>query len=112
MTVDEIFVDMLGVDEKTFFVCFLSVCNDHFQGCQIFLGTGYQNRKKCTKSTQNVPNSHKISQLSLNIPNGHNIYQHLPGVPLWLNGKMVKNEKINEIERPQVRSPPYPGQPL
>jgi hypothetical protein len=28
------------------------------------------------------------------------------GEPLWLSGKVVKNEKINEIERTQVRSPP------
>jgi hypothetical protein len=33
------------------------------------------------------------------------------GKPLWLSGKVVKNEKINEIERSQVCSPP-PGQPL
>jgi hypothetical protein len=36
----------------------------------------------------------------------------LPGEPLWLSGKVVKNEKINEIEKTRVRSPPYPGQPL
>jgi hypothetical protein len=28
------------------------------------------------------------------------------GEPLWLSGKVVKNEKIKEIERTQVRSPP------
>jgi hypothetical protein len=28
------------------------------------------------------------------------------GEPLWLSGKVVKNEKINEIERTRVRSPP------
>jgi hypothetical protein len=28
------------------------------------------------------------------------------GEPLWLNGKVVENEKINEIERTRVRSPP------
>jgi hypothetical protein len=33
------------------------------QGCQIFLGTWYQNRTKCTKSTQHIPNGHKISQM-------------------------------------------------
>jgi hypothetical protein len=27
------------------------------------------------------------------------------GEPLWLSGKVVKNEKINEIERTRVRSP-------
>jgi hypothetical protein len=30
------------------------------QGCQMFLGTWYQNRIKCTKWTQNVPNGHRI----------------------------------------------------
>jgi hypothetical protein len=29
-----------------------------------------------------------------------------PGEPLWLGGKVVKNEKINEIERTRVCSPP------
>jgi hypothetical protein len=33
------------------------------QGCQIFLGTRYQNRKKCTKLIQNVPNGLKIFQI-------------------------------------------------
>jgi hypothetical protein len=33
------------------------------QGCQIFLGAWYENWKKCTKWTQNVPNGHKISQI-------------------------------------------------
>jgi hypothetical protein len=28
------------------------------------------------------------------------------GEPLWLSGKVVKNEKINEIQRTRVRSPP------
>jgi hypothetical protein len=28
------------------------------------------------------------------------------GEPLWLSGKVVKAEKINEIERTRVRSPP------
>jgi hypothetical protein len=28
------------------------------------------------------------------------------GEPLWLSGKVVKNEKINEIERTRVHSPP------
>jgi hypothetical protein len=48
------------------------------QGCQIFLGTWYQNRKKCTKWTQNEPNGHKISKMSVNIPNGNKINQHFP----------------------------------
>jgi hypothetical protein len=32
------------------------------QGCQIFLGTTYQNGKKYTKSPQNIPNGPKIYQ--------------------------------------------------
>jgi hypothetical protein len=46
------------------------------QGCQIFLGARYQNRK-------NVPNEHTIYQMvikyskcPLNVPNGHKIFQH------------------------------------
>jgi hypothetical protein len=35
------------------------------QGCQIFLGTWYQTRKKCTKWIQNVQNCRKISQISI-----------------------------------------------
>jgi hypothetical protein len=30
----------------------------------------------------------------------------LDGEPLWLSGKVVKNEKINGIERTRVCSPP------
>jgi hypothetical protein len=30
------------------------------QGCQIFVVTCYPNRKKCTESSQIVPNGHKI----------------------------------------------------
>jgi hypothetical protein len=29
------------------------------QGCQIFLGTWYQNQKKCTKWAQNVPKCYR-----------------------------------------------------
>jgi hypothetical protein len=31
-----------------------------YQGCQIFLGTAYQNGKKYTKLTTNIPNGHAI----------------------------------------------------
>jgi hypothetical protein len=31
---------------------------------------------------------------------------NLGGEPLWLSGLVVKNRKINEIERTRVRSPP------
>jgi hypothetical protein len=37
----------------------------HEQDCQIFLSTCYQNREKCTKWTQNLPNGFKISQMSV-----------------------------------------------
>jgi hypothetical protein len=72
-------------------------------GCQIFLGTTYQNGGKYTKLPQNIPNAsghtmlntpvlvqnipnyHKISQLATkytkwteNLPNGRKIYRHLP----------------------------------
>jgi hypothetical protein len=30
----------------------------------------------------------------------------LMGEPLWLSGKVVKNENINELKRTRVRSPP------
>jgi hypothetical protein len=33
-------------------------------------------------------------------------YIHEPGEPLWLSGKVVENEKINEIKRTRDRSPP------
>jgi hypothetical protein len=33
------------------------------------------------------------------------INQYICGEPLWLSGKVVKNEKINEIERTRVCSP-------
>jgi hypothetical protein len=52
------------------------------QGCQIFLGTLYQNGGKYTKWPQNIPNDHKIYQMTTkytkwpqNIPNGHKVYQ-------------------------------------
>jgi hypothetical protein len=34
------------------------------------------------------------------------MYMQKLGEPLWLSGKVVKNEKINECERTRVRSPP------
>jgi hypothetical protein len=52
------------------------------QGCQIFLGSKYQNWEKFTKLPQNIPNYHKIYQITTkyaklpqNIPNYHKIYQ-------------------------------------
>jgi hypothetical protein len=42
--------------------------NTRDRGCQMFLGTWYQNRK-------NVPNEYKMYQMVLNIPNFHRIFQ-------------------------------------
>jgi hypothetical protein len=42
--------------------------NELAQGCQIFLGTWYQNRK-------NVPNKHRMYQMVKNIPNVCKIFQ-------------------------------------
>jgi hypothetical protein len=47
-------------------------------GCQIFLGTTYQNGEKYTKLPQNEPKGHKIYLFDTNIPNGNNIYQQFP----------------------------------
>jgi hypothetical protein len=50
----------------------LSACEK--EGCQIYLGTIYQNG-------ENIPNGHKIYQSAIrpeNGPNGHKIYQYLP----------------------------------
>jgi hypothetical protein len=35
------------------------------QGCQIFLGTNYQNGEKYTKLQQNIPNGHNIFPMAL-----------------------------------------------
>jgi hypothetical protein len=42
-----------GLEGKDFF------CQKS-QGCQIFIGTIYQNEEKHTKLPQNIPNDHKI----------------------------------------------------
>jgi hypothetical protein len=34
--------------------------------------------EKCTKSTQNVPNGHKIPQISVKYSDAHKIYQYFP----------------------------------
>jgi hypothetical protein len=41
-----------------------------------------------------------------NLPAVHSKAYLQHGEPLWLSGKVVKNEKINEIKRTWVRSPP------
>jgi hypothetical protein len=48
------------------------------QGCQIFLGTKYQNLEKYTTRPQNIPNGHKIFPMAVKRPNGHKIYQYFP----------------------------------
>jgi hypothetical protein len=50
-------------------------CSSRFQGCQIFLGTTYQNGGKYTKWPQNIPNGHYIIPIR---PIGNKIYQHFP----------------------------------
>jgi hypothetical protein len=60
------------------------------QGCQIFLGTKYQNGKKFTKLQRTIPNVHKI-------------YQHLPlqdppnFTQIWLFGL-----KTNHLATPRA----------
>jgi hypothetical protein len=41
------------------------VFSSSWQGCQIFLGTRYQNGGKYTKSIQNMPNVHKIFPMAV-----------------------------------------------
>jgi hypothetical protein len=48
------------------------------QGCQIFLGTLYQNGENIPNDNKNIPNGHEISQMPVNISNGNKIYQHFP----------------------------------
>jgi hypothetical protein len=81
--------------DNLFFILRLVSRYFDLQGCQIFLGTWYQNRKnvpnghkmyqmdtKCTKWTQNVPNGHKMYQMDTkctkwtqNVPYGYKISQ-------------------------------------
>jgi hypothetical protein len=60
------------------------------RGCQIFHGTWYQNGKKCTKWTQNVPKDDKISQMFVkyskwpwNISTFSILYNALKNCPKW-----------------------------
>jgi hypothetical protein len=50
-------VDSLGNSKSVF--CGAS------QGCQIFLGTTYQNRENIPKQPQNIPNGHKIYAIAV-----------------------------------------------
>jgi hypothetical protein len=43
-----------------------AVICEPYRGCQIFLGTWYQNRIKSTKRTQNVPNGQRIFPMPIN----------------------------------------------
>jgi hypothetical protein len=44
------------------------------QGCQIFVGTTFQNGGKYIKSPQNLPNGYKVYELAVNRLNSKNIY--------------------------------------
>jgi hypothetical protein len=48
------------------------------QGCQIFLGTTYQNGKKSTKCLQNLPNGHKLYQNVVKYTKPFYIFEGLP----------------------------------
>jgi hypothetical protein len=43
-------------------------------GCQIFLGTTYQNGQNFNKWPQNIPIRHKIYQMAIKISNDYNIF--------------------------------------
>jgi hypothetical protein len=87
---------------------------DLWPGCQIFLGTWYQNRKKYTKwikkytkwiknipNEKNVPNGHKISHISIKYSKWSlniyvNIFQskalkNLPKLGFWFENKPSGN---------------------
>jgi hypothetical protein len=50
----------------------------HWLGCQIFLGTKYQNRKNRPKRENTYQMAITSTKWPQNIPNGHIICQHLP----------------------------------
>jgi hypothetical protein len=54
------------------------------QGCQIYIGTAYQNRKS-------VPNHHKIYQMAVIIPNDHNIFQTTSECTYIFHSKSLQN---------------------
>jgi hypothetical protein len=65
------------------------ICNALFkQGCQIFLGPTYQNRKlyqndqRYTQCPQNIPFFHKIDQLAIKYPNIFH-WKTLQKCPKW-----------------------------
>jgi hypothetical protein len=47
---------------------FCDAGDGRIKGCQIFLGTTYQNMK-------NLPNDQQVYQMAINIPNGHKMCQ-------------------------------------
>jgi hypothetical protein len=83
-----------------------------FQGCQIFLGTTYQNGKKYTKLPQNVPDGHtmyhfaakqtKWSLINANIFH-RKAFQNLPkygffgfeSIPIWQPCFELRVEALN-----------------
>jgi hypothetical protein len=46
------------------------------QGCQIYLGTTYQNEEKFTKIAQNIPNYNKIPKMATKYTK--KVFQGLP----------------------------------
>jgi hypothetical protein len=67
-------------------------------GLPDIIGAWYQNRKKCIKWTQNVPNEHKMYQTNTkctkwtqNVPNEHKMYQMdikiYPNCHFWFENK-------------------------
>jgi hypothetical protein len=64
------------------------------QGCQIILGTTYQNSEKFIRWPQNVPNGHKIAQISVKYYKYVNIFQctrALQNLPKWWFFGLKKN---------------------
>jgi hypothetical protein len=68
------------------------------QGCQIFLGTTYQSRKKCTKWPQIIPNDNKIYQRTTKFINVYkNTKSHkytFVGIPTLSISRPSKNFEI------------------
>jgi hypothetical protein len=55
----------------------VSITNEAGQGCQVFLGTKFQNGEKYARLTRTIPNVHKIDRKSDQVAIKY-VYQHLP----------------------------------
>jgi hypothetical protein len=64
----------------------LQLKTEWLKGCQIFLGTNYQNGEKYTKRPQNIPNGHNIP-----ISNGHKIDQMVAKYTKIFHCKTLQN---------------------